>query len=323
VDDTEAAAIIEFARTAEQAGDLKTAAESLRSLLAVDPARAATWAWLGGIESSREQYAAAIDAFSHALALNPELAAAHSQLGQVYIETGRYETAEVELRRSIEIAPTSPRFVLLGHVQEQLGRKVQAAKAYETAVELEAENEEALFNLALLTRASEPDRALTLLERAVQIDPLYAEAHRELGFTLLGVGNLTDAEHELRTALALDVRDPWAHLYLGNLLWQKNAIAEAEEQLLQACTSDLSWAFAHRSLGSFYEARGNRLKAEAEYRTAVSLDADDADAAFRLGLLLTASGSDEANVWLSRAVELDPTDVRANQAITELRRRRS
>jgi tetratricopeptide (TPR) repeat protein len=57
-----------------------------------------------------------------------------------------------------------------------------------------------------------------LFREAVEIDPEYAIAHRELGWALRRLDQYPEAERHIRRAIELDDLDEWVHIYLGNLL---------------------------------------------------------------------------------------------------------
>jgi tetratricopeptide (TPR) repeat protein len=92
----------------------------------------------------------------------------------------------------------------------------------------------------VLLRYHRPSEAQALFRRALELDPDYAAAHRELGWLLHDRkdrrgrhrqggrrGTAAETEGHLRKAIELEPDDAWTHIYLGSYLWDvDSAIAE-------------------------------------------------------------------------------------------------
>lgn len=65
------------------------------------------------------------------------------------------------------------------------------------------------------------------LEKAIQLQPDYADAHYNLGSVLLQKGEIDQAVAQWRTTLSLNPNDAGAHIALGNALLQKRELREA------------------------------------------------------------------------------------------------
>ena len=116
--------------------------------------------------------------YSRAVDAEPSMAAAHTNLGNLYYERGSFELAK---------------------------------NAYETALEHEPNQAEARFNLGnLLDEEGDPDAAIQELRRVVAAYPGFADAHYNLGLYLLRVGGVTQARAHLGRYVDLDPDSPWA-----------------------------------------------------------------------------------------------------------------
>ena len=315
--------LVAAARAAEERGAVRDAITLLEQALARSSQPAHIWAWLGALHADDEQFAAAEAAYRHALMLSPELAAAHSGLAGVLENTNRFEEAEAEYRKSIELRPTAARHVLLAGLQSARGDDQRAIASLRQALLLEDDNEEAMFNLAILVRDEAPTEAEELLRRAIRVDPIYAVAYRELGFVLAGRGAHEEAEHALRTALVLDRDERWAPVYLSSVLWAQGEVAEAKVLLRGVSEMAPLWSLPHRLLANMYRDSGRSDEAETHYRIAAALAPEDADAAFRLADLLTALGkTSEAIEWVTRALDLEAEHRKAQDLLRRLATRR-
>ena len=267
---------IQRVQVAEQSGDLHLAVQLLRDQLAAFPGDGFLWAWLGQLENDREQFTAAIEALEHAIRLKPTLAIAHSQLAQALIELRRFGEARAALLASLALEPSPPRYVLLGYTEEALNSDAAAIEAYRQALEMEADNEEAAFNLAVLLRPSDPIRSMDLLRKAIRTDPLFGAAHRELGFSLIqDRESWSAAEHELQTALAIDGDDFRAHLYLGNLNWKEGHLGKAEQHFRLAIEISPNWGLGLRAMGEFLEATDRAAESRRMFERAAVADPPD------------------------------------------------
>src|SRR6267142_2143328 len=118
-----------------------------------------------------------------AVNLAPDFPGPYTTLGLLSLERGDYQAAQDYLRRGLAVEESAGTYTLLGLAQNSLGMTTAARWSYGKAIKLDPNYEKAYYNLALTYRNEQPDRALPLLEKAVALDPGYACAHRELGYT--------------------------------------------------------------------------------------------------------------------------------------------
>ena len=133
------------ARTAPLARRLTRSAER-----AVEPLSAVEWFELGAdLEEAAPEEAR--EAYLRALALEPDHADAHVNLGRLLQLEGRTEEAMQHYRISLRGGSTDPTAAFnLGTALETLGRLADAIAAYHHALEIDREFADAHFNLARL-----------------------------------------------------------------------------------------------------------------------------------------------------------------------------
>jgi Flp pilus assembly protein TadD len=108
-------------------------------------------------------------------------------------------------------------------------------------------------------RETEASRAIDLFEKAIEVDPEYTSAHRELGWALSRLeGKDVEAEYQVRRAVELNDEDGWAHIYLGNILWQREDLSSAEQSFKRAVEVWMEIAVPYRRLALFYEYQGKK-----------------------------------------------------------------
>ncbi|MEZ4367597.1 MAG: tetratricopeptide repeat protein [Kofleriaceae bacterium] len=154
-----------------------------------NPATTAYRLFLDGcLAEDRADLTAAEHLYRHALELEPNLAAAHTNLGNLL---------------------------------HQAGDHAGARAAYEHALELEPTQAEARYNLAnVLEDEGELELAIAELRRVCAVAPDFADAHYNLGLLLAKVGGLDQARAHLGRYVELDGGSSWAAVardYLGQL----------------------------------------------------------------------------------------------------------
>lgn len=108
-------------------------------------------------------------------------------------------------RRVLELDPDNKiAWYNLGVIAQQAGRTTDARSAYDEALKIDPKYPSALFNKAVLLKSSEPDRAMGLLNRAIEADPKAATAHLQLGQLLVKKGRDEEAKEAFHRAVAAD-----------------------------------------------------------------------------------------------------------------------
>ncbi len=124
-----------------------------------------------GCELEATEPERALEAYEKAIALDPELADAHVNVGRLLHMAGERGRAEPHYREGVKLAPDDPTpHFNLGVLLEELGRKDEAVLAY---------------------------------KQAILRDPDFADAHCNLGLLLESTGNRTEAMRHLMLARQL------------------------------------------------------------------------------------------------------------------------
>lgn len=161
--------------------------------------------------------------------------------------------------------------------------------------------------------ASNPDDQFLKLARAnatraIELNPLLADAHVSLGAVEIEAGKYADAEREFRRALELQPSSSDALLNLGDALTRQNRTQEAEEayrQLLQLHPDD--WR-AYLFLGALLEKAGRYDSALTALQKAGGLVQDNVVVYRLLGVAYQKLGRDnDAAEALQKALAVRPT----------------
>ncbi len=282
-----------------------------------DELTAQTWFERGFVFQEAKNLDEAFRCYSEAIRLDPNLDAAHNNLGILLKNLKRYEEAETAYRKAIELDPSyATAYNNLGILLRNLKRYEEAEAAFRKAIELDPSDATAYNNLGNLLSDENLKRyeeAEVAYRKAIELDPSYAAAYNNLGSLLDDLKRYEEAEAAFRKAIELDPSDAAAYYNLGILLRNLKRYEEAEAAYRKAIELDPSYATAYSNLGNLLRNLNRYEEAEAAYRKAIELDPSDARAYSNLGLLLhkNLKRYEEAEAAYRKAIELDPSDATA------------
>ncbi len=282
---------VERGQSADREGDLKRAKEDITTLLAVnanDSYAHALNVYLLRLEGQPEQ---AVAEGERTVALNPDFVETYYYLCSAYTDVGQAEKAIDCVDKAVRLSPHDPSLYGLlmtkAGALETLGRDAEALDCVRRSLALSPANP-----IALRTRA------VWLLDGV------------DRGQTADREGDLKRAEEDVKTLLAINLKDPWAHalkVYLLRLEGQpEQAVAEGERNI--ALNPDLVQTYYY--LCPAYTAAGQAEKAIDCVDKAVRLSPHDPSL---FGLLMTRAGAlatlgrdAEALDWVRRSLALSP-----------------
>ncbi|SAL44008.1 tetratricopeptide repeat protein [Caballeronia peredens] len=249
------------------------------------------------------------------LADNPRHADALHLLGLIRREHGALDEAESLIRQALALDEQARFAGSLGSVLLDQGRKPETEAMFRRAIELDALDPSAHYNLAILllelARASEAEAAL---RHVLMLDARFPGAHRNLGRAMFMLQRFRDAEAWFRHAIELDPADAHAHTGRAAALTLAGELNEAKAACDEAIRLDPASCDAHVNLGAVLLRLERLEEAEAALRTALRLDGQRALAHYNLGTTLMEAGRfAEAEASLRRALELDRSRVEAWQ----------
>jgi tetratricopeptide (TPR) repeat protein len=126
--------------------------------------------------------------------------------------------------------------------------------------------------------------------RALAIKPNYYAVSSDLGVLLEKLGQLAEAENCYRQALNVKPNFAEAHCNLGDLYEQQKRFSEAETCYRQALQYNPHLAEVHGNLGNMYLSLRRLSEAEASYRQALAIKPDYANADWGLSQVLLLRG---------------------------------
>ena len=166
---------------------------------------------------------------------------------------------------------------------------------------------------AVLSQNGKINNSLIASQKSVQLNPLDADAHSNLGVILKKLGRLKDAEVSYRKAITLMPDHAKAYNNLGNTLREQMKLTEAEVNFREAIALNLDFTEAHNNLGNTLKELGRLKEAEASFRQAIVLKPDLAETHNNLGVLLKELGRlKEAEASFRQTITLKPDYAEAH-----------
>jgi len=251
-------------------GSYEESIAALKKAVQLDPSFADAWEALGATyvggfvsvgygayESVRRE---AVDDLQRALALNPQLAAAHSDLAEIYYQMDWTSApARAELERALAIDPKDSLAIWLkGYMANADGRFDEAIAMHNESRDLDplsVDNYRQLGNAYY--RAGQLDAGIAVLRDALKRFPAAPTIHYRLGLLLL-------AEHKVEAALAEFSLEQQADFHLLGLPLALDKLGrreEADKILAQALTRDTVVNGAAYQLAIVYANRGDKDRA--------------------------------------------------------------
>ena len=306
-----------------------------------EDAPAAWYVALGQIETERGNLEQARRYYSVAVQLHPDTTAAYNNLGHVLLKLNRIDEADAVFRQALVQDETLASAAFgRGEVGVRRGQLAVAQRFYEDAIQhapheptfhkslaevlrhlgndKAAKVVEARYRRTLAERylrqahwfieKRQPQRALTPLQKALDVDATFTPALKDyayvqmqlgelaaakqtyqrvlmieptsrqallhLGMIEIGLGNPTNAEAHYLTLIKHEPDFMDTYVQLANLHERSGDFAAAERALTMGIEHETTWAPGYLWRGKIYQKQGVSGMAEADFRHAIQLAPD-------------------------------------------------
>ncbi|MEW6145678.1 MAG: tetratricopeptide repeat protein [Thermodesulfobacteriota bacterium] len=252
-----------------------------------------------------------------AVELAPNLGHSHRALATSYYALGRFEEAEREALRAINMDPND-------------------AEAYFIAWKAEGENPESVYirkaldinpNLlmahndlgAAYMASGDYDKAIYHLTRTAELNPDSALVHNNLGHALEKTGKTEDAIKEYKKAIDIDPNNDLTHSNLATVLVSKGEMGKATNEYKKAVEINPNSALFHYNLGTALLLGGKIEEGITELKRTIEINPHFGEAYTNLGRALMEVGkTDEAIDALRKAIEINPDDELAHRHLSRV-----
>ncbi len=218
-----------------QRGDYQRAIAFMRQSLEQFPEQPEVANNLGNALSKSGRTDEAIDCYREAVRLYPNYADALRNLGLCYLKTARYAEAIKSFEACLDLRPDDAvTWLSLGNVHNK-GDLAAAIHCYEKALALQPDYADAHHNLGVCLRMTQgAQEALEHYQTARDLGLDRAELHHNTGNALIDAGDAMGAIDAYREALARDPSDVDSHRNLNSLLWQQELLEDYLDSYRQA-----------------------------------------------------------------------------------------
>ena len=309
-----AGAATDLYKQGEQAaaqGNLDEAERLLNGALKQDESHAYAQNLLGFVLGQRGDLMSALVHLEKAVALRPDVADMHYNLGVALWYSGTKDRAISELRESVKLDPSSgPSASFLGVALREAGQLDEARRFVQRAIALQPSFAAAYVDLGLVyLDKGEIDRALGQFETGLNFPS--------------GAGPAPDwnsAITALQKSLAAKPDNAEAHNLVGLILGRTGADSSTVVGEFRAAVRIRpDFAEAHNNIGLVLAQSNDGEGAIKEFREALNIQPDYVDALTNLGAILVSTSTDTAEAVrvLERAVALAPTSMKAQFNLAE------
>jgi tetratricopeptide (TPR) repeat protein len=204
--------------------------------------------------------------------------------------------------------------------QHRAGRLGEARKFYEEALRLQPRDPDALHLAGLVhLQTGEAERAVGLIQRAIEELPDNPGFHANLGQAYLALGRAAEARAAFLRAAALDPANPQFAVAAASALALQGEAARAEEALRAAVQAHPAYALGWFDLGHAVREQGRLEEAVELYRRAAELAPSFPDAPLALASALHRLGRfEEAERAYRRHLALAPDSVPGAASLASL-----
>ncbi len=254
---------------------------------------------LGRVAARRGDWNRALECAAPLVRDYPHVRPPHQMMVEAFEALGQTDKAAEERRSLLE-----PTLIVIPLLKDPLGRELLGLSCSSTRLLKEA---------GLFSRFRQPDDAIQVARRAVEVEPGDPDAHHFLARTLLEAHGgepeaVTEALSHLEAGLRLRSDDLLPLWYFATIFFRQNKTDAAVEQLRTLLAGHSARAESHYYLGLVAERQGRIPEAAAYYRDALKVDPNNAEAYHKLGLISIREGRlGEATSNFQKAVQLKPT----------------
>ena len=203
---------------------------------------------------------------------NPDLSQVHRVAGLLEVRQGLYEQAAAECLRATALNPNDAEaHRVLGQAYEGGNRLDEALAEYRKAVEVDSgdfRNQQQLGTY-YYQRANYAEAVPHFL-KIVELAPSEPTTHFALGTGYLSLGQLPEAENELRLAISLGETPTELHT-LGVVLMEERNYPDAVANILRALSLGSEQLIWRMNLGTAYRLMNRPAESEEAYRRALGL----------------------------------------------------
>lgn len=238
------------------------------------------------------QYVDAATLYRETIRRNPASWMAHNNLAMLLLESSTDE-ALTHAAEAVRIRPdVAEAHTNLGNALHRKGQLEEAVKEYLTARQLDPNYPETHNNFCrVMVQLKRPDAAVDACQTAIRLRPDYVEAHANLGLALEADGRTNEALAEWARAIAIDPSNPLARFYRAAASLRLGRAADAVEDYGVVIRLRPDDSNSHNNLGVALEATGRLREALTQYQEGLRLNPASTEARNNIARVRARLGS--------------------------------
>ena len=270
-----------YLRQKHYKNDLRAAIDAYSRAILMKPDLAEAYNNRGEAKSRIGHHAEAIADYGTAIQLKPDSAEAYSNRGHAKSRIGLHEEAITDCGKAIRIKPNLPEaYHNRGNAKSRIGRHSEAIEDYDEAIRMKPDFAEAYNNRGnAKNKVGRYEEAITDCGEAIRIEPDLFEAYANRGVAKDNLGRYAEAIKDYDETIRLKPDDARAHANRGiakdRLGRREEAIADYDEAI--RLKPDNAQTYANRGVAK--DRLGRREEAIADCENAVRLARNSGDEA--------------------------------------------
>ncbi len=153
------------------------------------------WFNLGLFYSNLGLYEKAIESYEFAVAIDESMSSAYFNIGNAYSQLNHFRKAIKYYKKTFEYESPDPlTYSYIAECYENIGENGEALTYYNNALDLDSRFADAWFGVGrIFAKIESPRAAVKYFEKALSLSPEDVEIAYELGISLLGAGEFSEA----------------------------------------------------------------------------------------------------------------------------------
>lgn len=243
----------------------------LKKAIQLDSTKAAYHSFIGQILFDHKDISGSARYFQKALELNPSDEVSHLKLAHLFLFSGEYPKAFIEINNVLRAnVYNAEAYFLKGMCYKNMKDTNRAISSFQTAVQTDPKYADAYLQLALLFEAKKDPLAIRYYENAYNANPTDFEPLYGEGMYWQNQNEYEEAKKVYHRILLHNNNFPKAYYNLGWMLLQQDSTEKAYRQFDLAVKVQPDYADAWYNRGLCSEILGKKKEALSDYEQALT-----------------------------------------------------
>jgi|GEM_PF-980920 len=277
---------------------------------------------LGNIYAEQRKWEQAINCYQKAIAINPKIAAAYSNLAKVLTQIGQSEKAAEYWYLALSLEPNwagAQEYLKLGFSLEKQGKIEQAENCYRRAIQLDSSLVQAYLRFGeLLSKQGKENAAISCWYQGVSKNPQSPELNFTIGLALTAQQKWEEAREYYQKTIELQPENWQAYHNLGNALQEEQKWEEAARTYKKVIEINPEFSWAYNNLGDTLREMKLWEEAATAYQETTRKNPQFAWAHYNLGDMLVEIGAiEKAIAAYKQALKVQPNFPQAEEKLNQ------